>query len=189
MSELDLHFVVMIGSLRRGSYSRAIAETLDELAPDDVAARLLASTGDLPHYDQDLEDAGIPPEVTAMGDAVARANALVIVTPEYNHSVPGTLKNALDWLSRLSSKPLDRKPVAVQTASIGLLGGVRAQMPLHEILASMNAQVLAKPEVVVTQVADKVCPATGLLRDERTRHVVSDQLRTLAAIAAEHRAQ
>lgn len=184
MSEREFHFVVMVGSLRRASYSRAIAETLDELAPDDVAVRLLPSTRTLPHYDQDVEDAGMPPAAVAMGEAIAAADALVIVSPEYNRSIPGSLKNALDWLSRLPGRPLDGKSVAIQTSSPGRLGGVRAQQPLRDALAAMNARPLCGNEVVIAQVADKVSSDTHLLRDEGSRRMIAEQLRALAGHAA-----
>jgi chromate reductase, NAD(P)H dehydrogenase (quinone) len=178
-----LQFVVLPGSLRRHSYSRAIADTLDELAPDDVGVEVLGMAGDLPLYNQDLEDLGFPVAVARMATDIARADALVIVTPEYNHSMPGGLKNALDWLSRLPEHPLDGKPVAIQTASPGPLGGARAHEQLRQVLAAVNALVLNKPEVIVTLVAAKVDPHAGVLRDVETRRHVSKQLMALADLA------
>lgn len=183
MLRAGYHFVAVPGSLRQASFTRAIAETLDELAPDDVAVEVLASLGNFPLYSQDLQEQGIPAAVEETAAAVGNADAVVIVTPEYNHSIPGVLKNALDWLSRLSSRPLEHKPVAIQSASPGLLGGARAQEHLRQVLVAIDAQVLNKPEIVVMQVAGKVDVSAGIIRDIETRQQISRQLRALADLA------
>ncbi len=183
MSEQDFHFVALLGSLRRSSLTRVIAETLDELAPDDVAVRLLAPVGALPHFNQDIQDVAFPEAVLAMGAAIGSADGLVIVTPEYNHSIPGALKNALDWLSRLPEQPLRQKPVAIQSASPGLLGGARCQLSVRATLASFDALVLNRPEVIIGRVAEKIDPERGILRDEDTRHAIARQLEALADLA------
>ena len=182
MSDPQMHFLALPGSLRRGAYTRAIAGTLDELAPDDVSVDVVTSLGDLPLYNQDIEDAGPPAAVTELTAQVAAADALVIVTPEYNHSIPGVLKNAIDWLSRSPQRPFEGKPVALQSASPGLLGGARAQEHLRLVMAAVGATVLTKPEVIVVQVAGKVDPVSGLLREQRTREKVALQLQALAEL-------
>lgn len=189
MSGHDLHFVAMACSLRRGSYTCAIADTLDELAPDDVAVEVISSLGDLPLYNQDFENAGVPAAVAALAAEVASADAVVIVTPEYNRSVPAALKNAIDWLSRLSERPLEQKPVAIQSASPGLLGGARAQEHLRQILSAVDAVILNRPQVVVTQVAAKVDAQSGMLRDRETRQQVTRQLQALAHLARSPRSR
>lgn len=178
-----MHFLALPGSLRRGSYTRAIAGTLDELAPDDVSVDVVTSFGDLPLYNQDLEDAGLPRSVIELTEQVLSADALVIVTPEYNHSIPGILKNAIDWLSRSALRPLDGKPVALQSASPGLLGGARAQEHLRLVMAAVGSTVLVKPEVIVGQVAGKVDSASNLLREPETREKVAVQLQALTELA------
>ena len=183
MDQHDFHFVTMLGSLRRCSFNRIIAATLDELAPDDVAVQMLASVGSLPLYNQDLEDAGHPPEVVIMVEAIAKANGVIIVTPEYNHSVPGALKNALDWISRHPSRPFERKPVALQSSSPGMLGGARCLDHLRQILVSMDALVMNRPEVTVTQVDRKVDWDAGTLVDEQTRRFIAKQLYSLSELA------
>ena len=182
MKDHGLHFVAMAGSLRRHSYTRAIAETLDELAPDDVSVEVLTGMGDLPIFNQDIEEVGVPEAIGTLAAKVAGADALVIVTPEYNHSIPGGLKNALDWLSRSKTKPLDRKPVAIQSASPGAVGGARAHEHLRLILAAVNAMVLDRPQVIVGRVADQIDADAGLLRDAGTREHVSGQLAALAEL-------
>ena len=185
MSKSSMQFAALVGSFRTGSYARAIADTLDELAPDDVSVTLLGSVGALPHYNADLEVLAFPQEATGMGAAIASADAVVIVTPEYNFSVPGAVKNALDWLSRLPLPPLKGKPVAIQSVSPGPLGGARAQYHLRQVLVSLDARVLNKPEIIVGGVVEKVDAKTALLRDEDTRRRIAAQLVALTALARE----
>ena len=183
MTHRNLNFGVLLGSLRRRSFSRAIANTLDELAPDDVCVSLLSSVGDLPSYNEDLQNTGIPNEVSLLARSIAESDAVVIVTPEYNHSIPGALKNALDWLSRLPQHPFAGKPVAIQTVSPGLFGGVRAKPHLIQVMLSLDASLLNKPAIEVAQVAHKVDGETAMLRDERTRTLIAEQLVALAKFA------
>lgn len=185
MSERSMQVVALVGSFRSGSYARAIAETLDELAPDDVSVTLLGSVGALPHYNADLDALAFPQEATDMGAAIAGADAVVVVTPEYNFSIPGALKNALDWMSRLPLPPLKGKAIAIQSVSPGPLGGARAQYHLRQVLVSLDARVLNKPEIIIGGVAAKVDPQTELLRDEDTRRRISAQLVALTELALE----
>ena len=108
-----LQFAVMLGSLRKGSYNAAIARALPDLAPEGVTITPLASVGDFPLYNFDLQEKGFPPVVTAMAKQIAESDGVIFVTPEYNHSVPGVLKNAIDWISRLPNQPFAGKPVAI----------------------------------------------------------------------------
>jgi len=179
MSEADLVFVALLGSPRRDSLTRAIVNTLDELAPDDVRVAMLNSVGDFPIFCEDNRRLYDPSEVVEMSNAILAADAVVIVTPEYNHSVPGGLKNALDWLARLPTRPLAGKPVAIQTASSGTHGGIRAQLHLRETLVALDAWVLAKPEVMIANMTAKVDHTTGLLRDKTARWEVANQLEAL----------
>jgi chromate reductase len=176
-----LHFVTMLGSLRQGSYNASVARALPSLAPEGVTITALASVAEFPHYDADLQAQGFPPAVLAMAEAITAADGVIFVTPEYNYSVPGALKNALDWLSRLSPQPLAGKPVAIQTASPGMLGGARAQYHLRQMLVFLDAQVLNKPEVMVGQVMGKVDAKTLELTDAATRDFIAGQLTAFAA--------
>ena len=112
-----LRFVVLLGSLRRGSYNGAVARALPALAPPDVTIAPLGSIGDFAIYNGDVEAQGIPAAVAAMGEAIAKADGVIVVTPEYNYSIPGGLKNAIDWLSRVKPNPFLDKPVALASAS------------------------------------------------------------------------
>ncbi len=182
-TQKPLHFVTLLGSLRRGSYNAAIARALPALAPDGVTISPLGSVGELPHYSADLQAEGFPPAVLAMGEAVKQADGVIIVTPEYNYSVPGALKNALDWLSRLPTPPFAGKPVAIQTGSPGMIGGARCQYHLRQIFVFLDAYVLNKPEVMVGQIAAKVDSDSGELTDKATRDFVATQLQAFGAFA------
>lgn len=178
------HVVVLVGSLRGGSYNRMIANTLAELAPEGMSIEILPSLADIPLYDADLQAAGFPASVLSMGAAIKAADGIVVVTPEYNYSIPGVLKNAIDWFSRLPDTPFAGKPLAIQSASMGGLGGARAQYHLRQILVFLDAMVLNKPEIMVGVVQNKVDPATEKLVDADTRAFISKQLAALAGLIA-----
>ncbi len=180
MADAPLRFVVMVGSLRKGSYNAAVARALPALAPEGVTIVPLGSVGDFPLYNADVQATGFPAAALAMGEAIRAADAVIIVTPEYNHSVPGGLKNAIDWLSRLPGQPFAGKPVALQSASPGLFGGIRAQLHLRGAFVYLDARPLNKPEILIAQVNQKV-DASGELTDPATRGFLADQLKALAA--------
>ena len=181
--EAPLHFVVMLGSLRKGSFNAAIARALPALAPDGVTIEPLPSVGEFPLYNYELQEKGFPPIVTRTAEAIAKADGLIVVTPEYNHSIPGVLKNAIDWLSRLPNQPFAGKPVALESSSPSLFGGLRAQLHLRHMFVYLDGRVLNKPEVIIPQVNTKVDPTTGELTDPATRGFIADQLNALAAFA------
>lgn len=118
-----------------------------------------------------------------MGKQINAADAIIIVTPEYNYSVPGVLKNALDWLSRLPDTPVAGKPVAIQTASPGTIGGARAQYQLRQMLVFLDGRVLNKPEVMIGQAAQKIDIATRRITDNATREFITKQLTALAEVS------
>jgi chromate reductase len=182
MADKPLHFVVMVGSLRKGSYNAAIARALPALAPEGVTISLLGSVGDFPLYNYDVQqEKGFPPAVTAMADAIRAADGVIFVTPEYNHSIPGVLKNAIDWISRLPNQPFAGKKVALQSASPSVVGGLRAQLHLRHSFVFLDARPLNKPEVIIAQVNAKVDAATGEISDQATRGFIADQLKAFAA--------
>ncbi len=181
---VSLHFVTLLGSLRKGSLNAAVARALPALAPAGVRISALGSIADFPHYDADLQGAGFPPPVLAMAEQIRAADGVVIVTPEYNYSIPGALKNAIDWLSRVSPQPFAGKAVAIQSVSPGLLGGARAQYHLRQSLVFLDAHVLNKPEVMVGQAAGRMGGDPPELHDAATRDFIGTQLQALAALAA-----
>ena len=178
-----LHFVVMVGSLRKGSFNAAIARALPALAPEGVTLEPLPSVGEFPLYNHDVQDKGFPPVVTRAADMIRKADGVIIVTPEYNHSIPGVLKNAIDWISRLPNQPFAGKPVALETSSPSLFGGLRAQLHLRHMFVYLDGRVLNKPEVIIPQVNTKIDAATGELTDPATRGFIADQLTAFAAFA------
>lgn len=176
-----LRLVTLLGSLRQASYNAAVARALPALAPEGVEVLALPSIRDIPLYDADAQAAeGFPPAVIALADRIRAADGVVIVTPEYNYSVPGALKNAIDWLSRLPEQPLAGKPVAIQTASMGVIGGARCQYHLRQVLVFLDCQVLNKPEVMIGVVQNKVDAQSGELTDADTRKFVAGQLKSFA---------
>lgn len=121
MSE-KLQVVTLLGSLRKGSFNGMVARTLPKIAPASMEVNALPSIADIPLYDADVQqEDGFPATVEALAEQIRQADGVVIVTPEYNYSVPGGLKNAIDWLSRLPDQPLAGKPVLIQTCSMGVI--------------------------------------------------------------------
>jgi chromate reductase len=178
-----LHFVVMVGSLRKASFNAAIARALPTLAPEGVTIEPLPSVGEFPLYNHDVQDKGFPLVVTTTADLIRKADGVIIVTPEHNHSIPGVLKNAIDWISRLPNQPFARKPVALESSSPSLFGGLRAQLHLRHVFVYLDGRVLNKPEVIIPQVNTKIDAATGELTDPATRGFIADQLKAFADFA------
>jgi chromate reductase len=163
------------GSLRRGSYNAAVLRALPDLAPPDMRITLGPSLA-MPLYNQDEQDAaGFPPEAKALYDAIRAADGVLIVSPEYNFSIPGFLKNALDWVSRMPDQPFNGKPVALQSASGGPVGGARVQYHLRQVLVFLDAAVFTRPEVFIGNASTKI-DAAGTIQDETTQKFIRDQL-------------
>jgi len=176
-----LRFAVVVGSLRKASFNAAIARALPALAPEGVTIEPLPSVGEFPLYNHDDQLDGFPPIVTAAAEAIRKADGVVVVTPEYNHSIPGVLKNAIDWISRLPNQPFAGKPIALETSSPSLFGGLRAQLHLRHMFVYLDGRVLNKPEVIIPQVNTKIDAANGELTDPATRGFIADQLKAFAA--------
>jgi chromate reductase, NAD(P)H dehydrogenase (quinone) len=174
-----MNILAISGSLRKESYNSALIRALQSLAPDSMKIDIADLRG-ISVYDGDEEDkSGKPPTVTALDARIRAADAVIISTPEYNFSLPGGLKNALDWLSRQGS-PLRWKPVGVMGASTGPVGTARAQYHLRQTLQHHEALVMPKPEVFVRN-ADKAFSSTGELTDAETRKFVTGWLAAFAA--------
>jgi chromate reductase len=186
-TDAPLRFVTLLGSLRRGSFNASLARALPGLAPPGVAIEPLGSIGDFPIYDADDEAQGLPAPAIAMAKAIGAADGVIVVTPEYNYSIPGGLKNAIDWLSRVKPHPFIDKPVALQSASVGMLGGARAQYHLRMTFVMLEARVFNKPEVFIAGANHKIDPKTGELHDQPTRDVIAKQLAGFAAFVAAHK--
>lgn len=170
------------GSLRRGSFNSALLRAAAELAPAGMSIEP-HGIGDVPLYDDDVRVAGFPDSVERLREAVRAAQALVFVTPEYNRSVSGVLKNAIDWVSRGPSQPFDGKRALIMTASRGVLGGAFANHHLRQVLVFLNVHVMPGPEVMIGG-AEAKFDAEGRLTDEATRSFVAGQLARFADYAA-----
>jgi chromate reductase, NAD(P)H dehydrogenase (quinone) len=177
--DTPIHVLALGGSLRRGSHTRALLRAARALAPDGVEITLYRGLADIPPYDQD-RDLDIPPAmVRNLRDAFGHADAVLLSTPEYNGSIPGQLKNALDWASRpFPANVLRDKPVAVISASRGTFGGARAQGELRTVLKAIGARVIDCPLAVAT-VGDAL-DAEGRLADARHRDRLAHIIRLLA---------
>jgi chromate reductase, NAD(P)H dehydrogenase (quinone) len=173
--------VTICGSLRKGAYSAALMRALPKLAPPGMTITPAPPYDGFPHYNYDLQEAkGFPAEVNELAGAIRAADGLIIVSPEYNWTIPGALKNAIDWLSRMKDQPFKDKPVALQSASPALLGGSRMQYHLRQSLTSVDALLFGRPEVIVTFAKDKFDEKTLELKDEATRNIVKQQLEAFA---------
>jgi chromate reductase len=177
VADAQLDVLVICGSLRKGSYNAALTRALPALAPPAVTLRAAPSFAGLPAYNFDEHEAeGVHPIAAAWIEAVRSADALIIVSPEYNWSIPGGLKSAIDWASRVKDQPFAGKPVALQSAATGQLGGARAQYHLRQSLTSIDALIFGKPEVIVTFAAKKFDEKTLELTDQPTRDAIKLQL-------------
>jgi chromate reductase, NAD(P)H dehydrogenase (quinone) len=174
-----VHILGISGSLRARSFNTAALRAAGELLPAGATLEIADLAG-LPFYDGDLEAAGgFPPPVQALRARVAAADALLFATPEYNYSVSGALKNAIDWVSRPPSTPLDGKPAALLGAG-GTMGTSRAQYHLRQILVHSNFLTLPKPEVYIIRAREKF-DAEGTLTDPATREHLAALLVALVA--------
>ncbi|MCH9298874.1 NADPH-dependent FMN reductase [Pantoea allii] len=177
MSDKPLKIVTLLGSLRKGSYNAMIAQALPQLAPQGVLIEALPSIRDIPLYDADIQqEEGFPAPVEKIAEQIRQADGVIIVTPEYNYSVPGGLKNAIDWLSRIPNQPLAGKPVAIQTSSMGAIGGARCQYHLRQILVFLDAMVLNKPEFMGGVIQNKVDEQAGKVIEQGTLEHLARQL-------------
>lgn len=173
----SLKIVTLLGSLRTGSFNAIVARTLPKIAPAGMSVEALPSIKDIPLYDADMQqEEGFPQTVEAIAEQIRSADGVIIVTPEYNYSVPGGLKNAIDWLSRLPEQPLAGKPVLIQTSSMGAIGGARCQYHLRQILVFLDAMVMNKPEFMGGVIQNKVDTQTGEVVDQSTLDHLTGQL-------------
>jgi len=177
MSE-DIRIVGIAGSLREGSYNRALIRAATELTPDGVRVSPFDLRG-VPMYEASLDGDEKPEPVQALKDAISEADGVLIATPEYNYGVPGVLKNAIDWASRPGYRsPFRDKPVAIVSASPSALGGVRAQQHLKLTLLGMASAVFPWPEYVLAQASERV--QDGALKDARSREMLGELLEGFA---------
>ena len=176
MSEV-VNVLGFAGSLRAGSYNRALLLAVAEVVPEGARLEIFDLEG-IPPFNQDLESS-MPQKVKEFKAKIRSADAILIATPEHNYSIPGVLKNAIDWASRpYGDNSFDSKPVAVMSASTGMLGGARAQYHLRQVFVFLNMHPLNKPEVLVA-FANQKFDEKGRLVDEKTREKTKELLEAL----------
>ena len=167
------------GSLRKGSYNRMVLEAARKLTPAGMTIKVFEGLRDIPPYDEDVKEAGYPPSTQALREAIRGADALLIVSPEYNYSLPGVLKNAIDWASRPPEQPFKGKPMAIMGASPGASGTARMQIALRQCFVYLDARILNQPEITIGQCTQKFS-AGGVLSDEATAGFITAQLKALS---------
>lgn len=162
----------LAGSLRRTSLTQILLETARDVAPEGMEITIFP-LHEIPIYNHDIEvEEGFPPSVRAMREAIAAADGLILGTPEYNGSLSGVLKNAIDWASRQGL--LRDKPVVTMGGSPGALGATKAQEHLRQICLHLGMYVLPRPTIAVPQLPGKI--ENGVLTDEATREFIKQQM-------------
>ena len=170
-----MHFLGISGSLRRLSLNTAALRACTQLLPPGVTMEL-ADISAIPLYNEEIREQGLPAAVQTLREQILKADAIVIATPEYNYSIPGVLKNAIDWASRPPSQPFEGKPIALISASPGGFGGARAQYHLRQVFIYLNGLMLNRPEAMISAAHTKF-DAQGNLTDS----AAADQLKALLA--------
>ncbi|HMK94410.1 MAG TPA: NAD(P)H-dependent oxidoreductase [Candidatus Limnocylindrales bacterium] len=178
--QTPFRILAFAGSLRKGSYNKALNRAAVEVAPENVAIEVFDLEG-IPPFNQDNEH-NAPPRVKEFKEKIRNADAILIATPEYNFSIPGVLKNAFDWASRpYEDDALRNKPVAIMSASIGRFGGARAQYILRQSFVFQNMYTVNQPEVMLSNAADSI-DANGRLTNEQTRMLIKQLIEALVAL-------
>jgi chromate reductase, NAD(P)H dehydrogenase (quinone) len=177
---MSLHVIAFVGSLRAGSYNKLALRAAMELKPADMEIEDF-DIAPITVYNEDVREKGYPPVVDEFREKIRKADALLMVTPEYNYSMPGVLKNAIDWASRPPDQPFNGKPAAIMGASTGILGTARAQYHLRQTCVFLNMHPINKPEVLIAQAQNKF-DASGRLTDETARKLIGELLANLYEI-------
>ena len=182
MAEGDkFNVLVICGSLRKRSYNAALTRALPDLAPPDMKFVTAPPLETLPLYNADTQEAsGFPGPAEDLATAIRAADGVLFVSPEYNWSMPGGLKNAIDWISRMKEQPFKGKPVAIQSCSQGPLGGARMQYHWRMSMTFLKAFIFGTPEVFVGNSASKFDKETLALTDQGTKDAVKAQLAAFA---------
>ena len=170
--------LVIGGSLRKGSYSKVIVKEVLNLSSVSLNIITFDKLGEIPIFNQDLE-VNMPDVVKELKDLIKSADAILFVTPEYNHSIPGYLKNAIDWSTRpFSDNPYSDKAAGIISISNGMLGGIRAQLALRQVGIYLNVHFLNRPEVIITNIIEKI--VDGILIDSHTKEKINELINALA---------
>jgi len=175
-----MDIVGISGSLRRQSFNSSLIRAAAAAAPDGMSVSLFDRLGEIPPYNDDEKQQAIPDAVTDLAAQIHAADGVLIATPEYNYGVPGVLKNAIDWLSRVPEQPFKDKPVAILGAAMGNLGTARAQYDLRRVFIFLEGLVMNRPEVFVGAAHQKF-DDSGALTDDGTRDFLGDYMTAFEA--------
>jgi chromate reductase, NAD(P)H dehydrogenase (quinone) len=190
MADRTLNVISICGSLRKGSYNRMVMNAAPALAPEGMKITEAPPFNEFPLYNADVQNSsGFPAPVQKLADAIRAADGVIINTPEYNFGVPGGLKNAIDWVSRVQNQPFMGKPIALQSASPGPVGGARVQYDLRRTMVFLDAMTLNKPEIFIGNCAQRIDDKTGKITDETTVGFIKQQLAAFAKFIAAHGVQ
>jgi chromate reductase, NAD(P)H dehydrogenase (quinone) len=187
MADGILNVISICGSLRKGSYNRIVMNALPGLAPDGMQIREAPPISEFPLYNADIQNStGFPAPVQALTDAIRAADGVIFNSPEYNFGIPAPLKNAIDWVSRVPDQPFAGKPVAMQSASPGPVGGARMQYDLRRSMVFLDAFTLNKPEIFIGNCAQRIDEKAGKITDEATVGFIKLQLAAFAKFIVAH---
>lgn len=178
---MSFNVIALSGSLRQASTNTMALRAAQKLAPEGMEITIADIAG-IPLYNEDVRAAGEPAAVSALKAQIHAADAVLIATPEYNFSIPGVLKNTLDWMSRPPEPPFDGKPVAIMGASPGQVGTARVQYHLRQALVFLNTFTVNRPEVFINHSGSKF-NAAGELTDEATAKFITELLVSLRTLA------
>jgi chromate reductase, NAD(P)H dehydrogenase (quinone) len=181
MADKILNVVTICGSLRKGSYNRMVMNALQGYAPEGMRITEAPPFAAFPLYNADVQNSsGFPAPVQALAEAIRAADGVIFVSPEYNYSIPGALKNAIDWVSRMPNQPFAGKPIAIQSATGGALGGGRMQYDLRRCMIFLDAWTINKPEIFIGNCSQRIDEKTGQIKDEQTIGFIKQQLAAFA---------
>ena len=187
MVDKTLNVLSICGSLRKGSYNRMVMNALQGYAPEGMRITEAPSYAEFPLYNADVQNSsGFPAPVQTLADAIRAADGVIFVSPEYNYSIPGGLKNAIDWVSRLPNQPFANKPVMMISAAAGILGGGRMQYDLRRCMIFLDALTMNKPEVFIGGAMQKFDEKSGHLKDEQAVGFIKQQLAAFAKFIEQH---
>jgi chromate reductase len=188
MAEKVLNVICICGSLRKGSYNRMVMNALPGLAPQGMKLSEAPSFAEFPLYNADIQESGFPSAVQKLAEAVRTADGVIFNSPEYNFSIPGGLKNAIDWVSRVPNQPFAGKAVAIQSATGGPLGGGRMQYDLRRAMLFLDAVTLIKPEIFIGNCSTRIDAKTGQITDQQTVSFIRQQLAAFATFIEQRQA-
>ena len=187
MADGKLNVITICGSLRKGSYNRMVMNLLPGYVPAGMSVAEAPPWAEFPLYNADVQNTtGFPAPVQKLAEAIRAADGVIFVSPEYNYSIPGGLKNAIDWVSRLPNQPFVGKPVTIISAAAGILGGGRMQYNLRQCMIFLDALTMNKPEVFIGTVSQRIDEKTGQIKDEQTIGFIKQQLAAFAKFIERH---